>query len=74
MGTRKLSGKLDEILGGGGPCTELASHLGNTPSCLILWKLLYLLDELLGSSTGFTSGSAKLTFISTVFSIYHFIL
>lgn len=28
MGTRKLSGKLDEILGGGGPCTELASHLG----------------------------------------------
>ena len=28
MGTRKLSGKLDKILGGGGPCTELASHLG----------------------------------------------
>ena len=27
MGTRKLSGKLDEILGGGGPCTELAFHL-----------------------------------------------
>lgn len=28
MGTRKLSGKLDEILGGGGPYNELASHLG----------------------------------------------
>lgn len=75
MGTRKLSGKLDEILGGGGPSNELASHLwvggGNTPSCLMSWKLSYWLDGLLGLSTDFTSGGAKLTFISTVFSIYH---
>lgn len=72
MGTRKLSGKLDEILGGGGPSNELASHRGgNTPSCLMSWKLSYWLDGLLGLSTDFTSGSAKLNLISTVFSIYH---
>ena len=72
MGTRKLSGKLDEILGGGGPSNELASHRGgNTPSCLMSWKLSHWLDGLLGLSTVFTSGSAKLTLISTVFSIYH---
>ena len=71
MGTRKLSGKLDEILGGGGPYNELASHLGvgggNTPSCLMSWKLSYWLDGLLGLSTDFTSGSAKLTLYQQYF-------
>lgn len=72
MGTRKLSWKLDEILGGGALSNELASHQGcNTPSCLMSWKLSYWLNGLLGLSTDSTSGGAKLTFISTVFSIYH---
>ena len=36
MGTRKLSGKLDEIVGGGGPYNELASHLGVGVGVVIL--------------------------------------
>lgn len=55
MGTRKLSWKLDEILGGGGLSNELASHQGcNTPSCLMSWKLSYWLNGLLGLSTDST--------------------